>query len=597
MRVLLNSTRHLSANALISIAFALIPGCCVAQRWVNPCASSSSVSTQETALNNGTNSTDVCSFLDRTYEEVDSRCGISLVGRLWPPDKWFHSRHPYDVVPDEVIQDIPREAFDASNWTELSIPSLARLTTTGILVSSGGAEPSDDAGIQATQALSNSPNTLHFNPLIDPQIMFDTGNSRSLHTVTCTNALSASESGSLTIPIATASEKFSAQENSSLQTELTYGTFVSPMTYFAETYPKSFLFETLDFYQRYQDEMDAALPGSTTVYYLKGVEGVIVYDTVKKALSSDVSGSVNVNYAVPLGGVSASATGEQDYQGNNTAYLFHALVRKATWAKLPTLADTLASLNKIGTNLISESSTYAKQAAFDKTSGSVEASFVIENLPSSLCSKNLWTVNGAVPSDIQLSSIFESSAAQVNAAATPATATSDSAKSPSACVWTVSTKMPNGVGADITGNLSLILDTGSTLKTITFDFPYTLSVPKLQLMAATSTAATTTVDFWYQVPKPSLLDATVLPSSRPPDRLKCGGTVINSPTGTVALASTYTSPGGGAAVTGTFYDVQYQWKAPNPTDVNAACNPGGSVSVVLQSGAPTIITLPISTGP
>jgi len=563
------------------------------------------MSTQEDALKNGRDSTDVCSFLDRTYEEVDNRCGITLVSRLWPPDKWFHSRHPFDVVPDQVLQDIPRQAFNENNWVELSIPSLARLTTTGILIQPGGTPPTGNTGIQSTQALSDWPNTLHFNPLLDPQIMFDSGNSRSVHTITCTSALSASESGSLKIPIATASEKFSAQDNNSLQTELAYGTFVSPMAYFAETYPESFYYEALDLYQRYSDEMNVPLPASAAVYYLKGVEGVIVYDTVKSTLSDDMSASASVSYAIPLGGVNASASGDQSYKGSSTAYLFHALVRQATWAKLPTFADTLAGLNRIGTNLISTSNPNAKQAAYDTTSKSVKASFVMANLPSSLCSTSFWSVSSAVPADIQLSSEYKSSASQIKAASTTAATTtgatttgaSNAPKPPSVCVWSVSTNLPNGVGADITGELSLVLDTISTLKAIKFDFPYTLSIPKLQLMAATSTAANTTVDFWYQVQKPSLLDVTVLPASKPPTTLNCGATLINMPTGTVSLAATYTPPGGGAAVTGTFYDVQYQWKAPNPTNVATACAPGGSVNVVLQNGAPTSISLPISTSP
>jgi hypothetical protein len=393
--------------------------------------------------------------------------------------------------------------------------------------------------------------------------------------------------------LAVASEKFSANANSSAQAKITYGKFVSPMTYLGETHVASFLFEALDLYQRYNDINNTQVPPTEKIFYLNGAEGIVVYETEKSQLTTDASASASMSYAVPIGGISASGSADQNNQGNSTASLFYALIRKTTWAPLPTFDETLTRLEQIGPNLVSDMNANAKQAAYDTKSKSVEASFTMEWLPSSLCSSNLWKVSPAQPADIKLYSNFLSSAEQVTSAAgsAPATAsTLHAAAPPSVCVWTISTKQ--AAGNDIKGTLSFILDAAHKLDTITFDFPYTLSVPTITLMTTTN-AANTSVDFWYQVQKPSLLDSTVLPALIPPDTLNCGTTPINSPiTSTITVAASY-SPPAGAVVTGTFYDVRYQWKAPNPTNVTTACTPpGGAVSVTLQGGAPVTITLP-----
>jgi hypothetical protein len=162
-------SRSLTQLAFLVLLFAGSSLRSIAQSWTNPCASAKALSTQTTTLQQGTDSTEVCSFLDRTYAEIDNRCGIELVSRLWPPDKWFHPRHPYDVIPNEVLQDIPREAFASENnpWIELSIPSLARLMTTGIPGDTSGGAPSGNGWIQSIQAPSPHPtlctSTLYFN--------------------------------------------------------------------------------------------------------------------------------------------------------------------------------------------------------------------------------------------------------------------------------------------------------------------------------------------------------------------------------------------------------------------------------------------------
>jgi hypothetical protein len=589
--------RTITRVTLLIFVFATMAMGCASQKWSNPCASGKALSAQQTVFKSGTGSTDVCSFLDRTYEEVDNRCGITLVSRIWPPTKWFHSRHPYDTVPNDVLQDIPRDAFQNSDWIEFSVPSLSRLMTTLYFQDSGGAPPPTDWGKLSTnppiQDPPELPNTLHFNPLLAPEIMFDQGSAESTHGITCTSALSASESGSLNVSLAVASEKFSAEANSSSQAEITYGKFVSPMAYLAETHIASFLFEALDLYQRYNGINGVQVSPSEKIYYLNGAEGIVVYETEKKQLTTDASASASMSYAVPIGGISASGNGDQNYQGNSSANLYYSLIRKTTWAQLPTLDQTLTRLNQIGPGLISYTNANASQAEYDAKSKSVVASFVMEWMPSSLCSSSIWKVLSPEPADIKLYSHFLSSTQQVKAApgTLPNTESSAGATSPpSVCVWTISTKQATGEG--IKGTLSFILDTTPTLNKIAFDFPYSLSVPKLQLMA-TADAANTSVEFWYQVQKPTLLDSTILPALIPPDTLVCGATTINSPiTSTITVAASYSPAGGGPAVTGSFFDVRYQWKSPNPTNLTAACTPAGSVVVTLQGGAPATIILP-----
>jgi hypothetical protein len=374
------------------------------------------------------------------------------------------------------------------------------------------------------------------------------------------------------------------------------------MAYLKEAHPESFLFEALDFYNRYQDVMDAAALKSANVYYLRGMEGVIVYNTVKRTLSTDASASASASYSIPLASISGSGSGDQNYQAANSANLFHALIRQSNWDQLPNLNTTLTGLNKIGKNLISYSNANAKQATYDATSKSVKASFVMVELPSSLCSRSLWTVTSSNPSDIVLSSEFRSSADQVKAAAastsTPTGTTTNNP--PSVCIWTVSTNKATGVdGEYITGTLLFNLDTAvnnsesEVLKGITFKFSYKIDLPVLNLMTPVA-AKNTTVDFWYQVSDPTLLKTTIAATLTHPKTIACGGTTIDSPTATIATATSYTAPNSGPTVTGTFYHVQYQWTAP--TNVTTTCIPGGSVNVITQSGAPASISLPTTTG-
>jgi hypothetical protein len=234
----------------------------------------------------------------------------------------------------------------------------------------------------------------------------------------------------------------------------------------------------LDFYQKYQNATNSVVSTGASIYYPTGLEGVIVYNTIKGQLSTDTTANASVTYAVPLGGVNASASGEATFVDSSSAYLFHALVRQVTWAKLPKLADALADLNKMGKNLISATNTNNKVAAYDSTSNRIKASFVMEGMPSTLCSPNVWKVSTPVPSDLSLSSQYLSSSDQVKAA-TGSVATSSDTHPRSAYIRTVSTGQ-EADNADITGALSLILDSNSALTSIAFDFPYSVALPVLK---------------------------------------------------------------------------------------------------------------------
>jgi len=554
----------------------------LAQKWVNPCASTNSE--QKKMIQENADSTEVCSFLDRTYAEVDNRCGLVFT-RFWPPTRWFHSEHPYDVVPNEVLQNLPREAFVTSTedpWIELSIPSLARLLTTGIYSDKA---PMKDDWIKAVQMPFKQPSALHFNPFTDPQILRDDGDGVSVHKVTCTNALTATESGNLKLAVATVSEKFSAQENSSDNIELVYGTFVSPLSHLGSIHSASYLLETLDLYRQYF-ALNGNQKPTQKIWYLGGVEGIAVYNTVKKQLATDKSATGSADYEAPLGGINGSANDDLTFGENTSANLFHTLVRHPVWVQLPSFDETLNGLKSLGSNLIAANNQYRKAPLFDAPSKTVTASFVMEELPTSLCSVSAWGLVAPSPADLTLSARFLSSAQQTKAAPVSSPITHP----PSVCIWTVATSTPPPPGTHLKGTLVPMVDASHTINTINFDYPYQLAVPSIKLMTPTAAATGTSVEFVYQIPNPSLLQAGTDPNLDVPQTLTCGNTTISDFKGTAVSSSTYTPPGqGSTAISGTFYHVRYQWSSPA---TNNACTPSGSLLVVTQNGAPATLILP-----
>src|ERR1022692_4454306 len=84
-----------------------------AQKWVNPC-STVHAGDQATALKGNERLHDVCSYLDRTFMEVNNRCGISFGTNVFHPSTWSKNT-PYRVIPVEVIQDLPRTLMSAQD--------------------------------------------------------------------------------------------------------------------------------------------------------------------------------------------------------------------------------------------------------------------------------------------------------------------------------------------------------------------------------------------------------------------------------------------------------------------------------------------------
>jgi hypothetical protein len=576
------------------------------QNWINPCASSNALTAQETTLANGTPSTDVCSFLDRAYEEVDNRCGISYIGfvkRIFEPTTWFKTQ-PYRVVPNADWQSIPLQAYPGGTrstnppWEEFSIPSLARLMTMAMpkTYTAIAATAPNDWKTLAESPISE-PNELYFNPLNDPVILFDDGDWNSSHTITCSSAASASESGNMKLPLASISEKFTAQENSSTNMELAYGTFLSPMGYNQEKYPSSFLFQELDFYRRNPDKASLATDG-TLFDYLHGVEGVIVYETAKGTSATDLSANASAGISVPLGGISGTASGEQKYGSAETASMFHALLRNEFWVDMDTPAQVTTKLQAIAPTgqsgtLISYTNPLAVKAAYDTKSGKVVGSFVIVGLPGSLCNVQLASPS-FVPPDTKASLTAEhlSTAEQIKAAAKP-----PATPPPPGCVFTVTSD--DSTGDPITGNLNYKIDVNSSV-VIGFKLPYKLDPPNLALMPKPTTT-TTTADFWVQVQQPDKIDikqAASLTPAAPPvvapagkqisPSIACDGNPVDKPGATVAFATSYLSTTG--SITGTFLHIQYQWAALKTAPTK--CTPGDNITLISTTGAPMAIQFP-----
>jgi hypothetical protein len=531
---------------------------------------------------------DVCDFLENTYREMDDRCGIVPVKRLWPP--WNVLRHlpDYDVIPKTVLQDTPLSIGDTTSWAELTMPSLTRIMTM--------VDPfANPAALSETLAQSTDyPQTMQFNPLLAPDIMKDNGISNQKQIISCANALSASEDGHLTLSVAAASQKFTAQSKSSSSMNLYYGRFESPMTYLLNHYESAYYYEALDIHRRY---LLAKLGEPTGLRYISLLDAIIVYNTVSGELTSDLTASASGSAGSLVGSVEASASGERTNNSSSSASLFHGLIRNVAYAPLPSLDDTTKKLSQIAANgsLISMIDPNAKGAAYDKTSGNVRVSFVLPHLPIAMCTPDLWKLTPSAP-PVPKDGVLELSIKPVSPTSTggPETGPTVSRK---LCLATITT--PDSDGEHITGTLDFVYDPYpkapdlGTVNIAKFNFNYSLADPGLKLMAI-PTPGSATVDFWYQINKPSAVDMTATPTLNSRS-LSCGASNLSSPIGTVAYSATY-APAAGASISGTFLHVQYQYALSqfNPVlaAAPAACTPVASVGVTTPSGAPKTVSLP-----
>lgn len=601
-------------------------------KWTNPCSASKAL-----------DGDDPCTFLIDTYAQIDERCGFTF-GRAWyKPWQWFSPTEPWDVIPNGVLLDMPLQPadMDKAQWQRLNLPSLARLMTLAFPDPPGVA-------LKNTEILSNNLVGLHFNPLLPPEIMFDKGKANYVRSLTCTNALTATQNGKVNVSLASVAEKFSSQENDSSSAKLAYGTFESPLAYDRRQYPDRFRFEALAFYEDYLRMNGPPSGGWPNFRYVSNVEGLVVYDTVKGSLSTDLSANASANYSVPLGSVDGSVDGTRTIGDTTNANLFFALVRNAmSISQLPLPADVISWLNgadwKVwaqsksfnagdvvldagnhaykttgactsgasmpawndsGSNitdgtctwqdsgpvaassLIRLDNSFSKTAAWNATAHDVEATFVIEGMPSSLCKEGVWQITAPNSFSASLSAPTYHSAASLR---TTSSGTSTTSNVPSACAWTINTTKADGTNP-IVGSLQFA-DSSLNVQ-LPFSIPYVVNAPQLQFVSAdppsANSAGLISEGFWYQVVSPSLLDTTQTITIDKSSTFSCPAITLPADTiRTATVAESY--PTGGLSISGTYLHVQLQWtKTSTPA---TACSANGKVNVVTKSGAPVTVSL------
>jgi hypothetical protein len=228
---------------------------------VNPC-SSDATATQ--ALPGS-----VCSFLIEAYAETDKRCGLIPAHRFWPPSHW-HTYPAYEIIPNEVAMNVKGHMGTATDPFVFSDKiSLATLLTSVTTIPGNAALKmlidNENAIVVPPGEITSNLYKLDFDPKIDPAILNIDQYSRSTRTVSCDNALKASENGSVQVAIAKASEQFSAQSDDSQSMKLTSGTFRSSMDWLAQEHPNAFYYEALDLYRR---QIQANIAPPSALYYI-----------------------------------------------------------------------------------------------------------------------------------------------------------------------------------------------------------------------------------------------------------------------------------------------------------------------------------------
>jgi hypothetical protein len=566
--------RIICRAALALIVLLLLNPVSFAQRpkWTNPCATASSTDKQN-----------LCTFLVGSYEQIDDRCGFSFGSAWYNPITWFQTRHPWDVIPKSVLQAMPLDSGDIlhSHWTLLKLPALARLMTYGFTTNRVA-----DSYALDVQDLSKGLLPLSFNPVLAPEVMLDTGRSNYVQNLTCANALKASENGKVNFAVGSAAEKFSSVENSSSATKLVYGTFESPIAYERRLYPDTFYFETLAWFENFQRSMGSQPPDS--LQYVQNLEGVIVYDTVKGSMSTDMTGSASASYSVPLGSLEGEVDGGKSLGDTTVANLFYALIRDSVKVStLPTVSELQDWFAIAGKSLVNRDHPLSKVAAWNSKYNQVEASFVVEGMPSDLCKAGLWQIRDADVLGLSLSAPSYHSAASQTTVSEKA---SGRAARRSACVWSLESTKADGTNP-ITGSLGFS-DTHFSVE-LPFSLPYTVSSPKLQFISEDTPSGDTTnvmtAGFWYQVISPDRLDSTQPLTVDPKSTLLCDATAIaSSAISTVTPAAFYPTGIGKASIEGRYLHVRYQWGA---TKAPHECTLTGHLNLFTKSGAPATVEI------
>ncbi len=565
--------------------FALAARPAAAQRmWNNPCAGTPGADQQA-----------VCVFLEKAYREADDRCGIVPISYFWPPANIFRRKHDWDVIPKDILRTIPVVLDTAqggtSRYTEFGLPSVAALmTTVGPLQ-----QANLDRILQLPAAGDPTVVQLSFNPLTDPARLRVDSTSESLHKITCSTALAASESGNLKVTVATASQKFNSQANQTSEMELVYGTFISPLAYVEQMHPLAFKYEVLDAYRRYAIATNA--PVTDGLKYVSSFEGVIVYSTEKGDLTSDLAIEGTASAGSIFGSIDSTASADEKLANQGSATIFHTLERNATLAKLPSLQEAKAGL--AGTNtLFSIFDRDSKAAVYEKSSKSVQMTFALQGMPVSMCNDSLWTI-AKVSNPLGLTA----GAYPLKLAMAPALPASSTLPAVGRrCVGTLTLPGDSAFnGNPIQATLHFAFDpaiapaSNQGFDVGELEFAYFLPTVKLNALP-NPPSGPTSADFWYQIPEPASVDtsiAVVLPTHA---TLTCGPSTNPTPSWSASYAKSYRDPTSGTTMSGTFLQVQFQYGqqqfAPPLKAAAKACVAGGSLVLTAPSGQPVKVALP-----
>jgi hypothetical protein len=577
----------------------VVPELHAQRKWTNPCADAS------------TQQEPVCNFLIHTYEEMDDRCGIVPINKIWPVWDLFRKKNDFDVIPHEVLQDVPlalnlgeQNASTAkqnnnSDWVELNMPSLVFLMTSAGAIAGSAPRNSSSVGEASSQDLvaflksiedprdPNAANTsLIFDPLTPPARLLIDGKSNSLHRLTCANALAASEEGHLKLAVASASQKFSLEANNSTTMQLVYGSFTSPMTFLQEYLHIAYLYETLDFYRRYAQSHGKKYDQSSPPQFISHLQALAVYNTVKDETTTDLNGSGSASYAALLGDVEASASADRKTNSTAAASLFHSIVRNATVDQLLT-PEKLKERIRAGDLRFSTKDNGLDSTSYDRKSKTVQASFLLDQLPLNMCTAALWSFkNGTAEYVLRMEALKKDDSPARNA------------KPRKICTVTVSVPVgeaiqQKAVKGDLYFNFDPTVDgpNATPLKTAYFEAAYSPSAPQLRLISFPA-AGSTSADFYYQVLDPKLLDTSIALQGDPPT-LQCDGSIIQKPRWNLNYSDSYVDPTTQARVSGTFIHVQYQYQLSDFTpQVQAApqgCKPSGTIRAADPQGAPVFL--------
>jgi hypothetical protein len=278
-------------------------------------------------------------LLIETYAEIDKRCGLIPAHRFWPPSHW-HTYPAYEIIPNEVAMNVKGHmgiAIDPFVFSDKI--SLATLLTS-VTTTPGNAAlktliDNENAIVVAPQGVVTSGlYKLDFDPRIDPAILNMDQYSSSTRTVSCDNALKASENGSVQVAIAKASEQFSAQSDDAQSMKLTSGTFRSSIDWLAQEHPNAFYYEALDLYRR---QIQANIAPPPTLYYISQVDGIVRYLSEKGNAQTDVTATADASYSAGIGGISGSVSGDHSTQDSNSATIYTVSFRQGcvTPSELP----------------------------------------------------------------------------------------------------------------------------------------------------------------------------------------------------------------------------------------------------------------------